>query len=296
MGEILTNLSIDCLSYFHLRFLDLRKLVFSQAWGSSISLLTTLYIMKRTNGRHGQSGKEQRFSGWNMLESILFLSVIANNRCWNPIIDTPCLSRLIRDLINCTFWSPPFLRGSLVAQADGSCTSEDCEVSLRQLRAEKLKAIEKEAHVLGVGAFPLFGHKWVFGLAFSWWTTGIYVWYYDFWYTIYRIFMHVYITHVWIIREYTWCMNEFICVVWMHNLGTLPGYTLRTAGRVCGGKMNRGLDKWAPDMIRWFNLLKFRTYSWYHSYVLPICPNQICSHQYQIWICKSCESQESAGV
>ena len=41
----------------------------------------------------------------------------------------------------------------LFAQADGSCTSEDCEVSLRQLRAEKLKAIEKEA--LGFGGVGL---------------------------------------------------------------------------------------------------------------------------------------------
>lgn len=51
------------------------------------------------------------------------------------------------------------------------------------------------------------------------------------------------------------------------NLRTavLSGYTRRTAGRVCGGKMNRGLDKkWVPDITRWFKWLKFITYSRYH--------------------------------
>ncbi len=187
--------------------------------------------MKRTNGRHGQSGKEQRFSGWNMLESILFLSVIAN-RCWNPIIDTPCLSRLIRDLINCTFWSPPFLRGSLVAQADGSCTSDDCEVSLRQLRAEKLKAIEKEAHVLGVGAFPLFGHKTVFGLAFSWWTTGIYVWYYDFWYTVYRIFMIIHACVYNTFMNYSWIHMMRECI-YLRCMDAQPWHPARLHPQNC---------------------------------------------------------------
>ena len=75
-------------------------------------------------------------------------------------------------------------------------------------------------------------------------------------------------------------MNAFLCIVCTQNLDTvlksarpcfnlrtavLSGYTCRTAGRVCGGKMNRGLDKkWVPDITRWFKWLKFITYSRYH--------------------------------
>eukprot|EP00434_Breviolum_minutum_P011470 symbB.v1.2.010112.t1/scaffold658.1/size175746/2 len=66
-------------------------------------------------------------------------------------------------------------------QADGSCTSEDCEVSLRQLRAEKLKAIEKEvtpAELLeeSVEATDSTG-RWYVGLAHGGrWTGGTCWW------------------------------------------------------------------------------------------------------------------------